>query len=127
MTALLDRRISENNLPRRQPKCLDNAANVARVSRATNRFLKRRDTSTVGKKVFFSPQRDRFRGGKKKHGEKPVRFPEIFTQEAFDANSASMLFPSSSSFSSLDDIRYSLAIKLEKVVQLEIDSESIII
>lgn len=38
-----------------------------------------------------------------------------------------MLFPSSSSFSSLDDIRYSLAIKLEKVVQLEIDSESIII
>lgn len=81
MTALLDRRISENNLPRRQPKCLDNAANVARVSRATNRFLKRRDTSTVGKKVFFSPQRDRFGGGKKKYGEKPVRFPEIFTQE----------------------------------------------
>lgn len=55
VTALLDRRISENNLPRRQPKCLDNAANVARVSRATNRFLKWRDTSTVGNRFFPKP------------------------------------------------------------------------
>lgn len=123
MTALLIGELAKTISPRRQPKCLDNAANVARLSRATNRFLKWRDTSTVGNpRRFFATATDLER--KKNDGETcSIGDSPGFSLggEAFDANSASMLF----FFFFFFFGRIYIRLQLSRENSIEIDSESI--